>query len=101
MRQLSVAFLMVLGWVTLCEGRSLRVEWPLYQATMPVNKLVLFRNTNGGIFNPLPPVISPTQTTYTDGAVQKNRTYCYKLAAYTATGTASALSEQGCGRPRR
>lgn len=100
MRQGVYAVIFVLAWVTVCEARSARVQWPLYQHApdAPATSLILYRSVNSGPFRKVREFKDVTRTTYKDDDIRRLRHYCYRLRARTATGALSDFSEQGCAQ---
>ena len=81
---------------------SLLVTWDVYPAEgTNVTRLVLYRNERGGTFQVRATFTDLTKTAFVDEDVKKNRTYCYRLVAQTASGIPSPFSEQACSQVNR
>lgn len=102
MKAVLLTLILIVGTTAVCEAKPLLVTWPRYrQGPTPAERLVLYRNVNGGQWSPYATVWELTSTAYVDNFVKWNRTYCYRLAAVSETGASSPFTAPACARPNK
>ena len=78
----------------------LLIQWAPYNSQgQSVDRLVLYRNVNGGTFTAYATIRDLKQTSVSDSQVKWNRRYCYYITAITVDEHESGWSNQSCASP--
>lgn len=87
-------------WRAVALWGPLLIQWSLYDPQgWPIDRLVLYRNVNGGPFSAYATIRDIAATSVSDSQVKKNHHYCYYITAVTSDGQESLVQGNACAEP--